>query len=57
MMFLSTKPKTLQMPSWVPDFSLAVEKDLYNVYCPVGFFGADGNNWQSVGVPSCCTVH
>jgi len=46
------KPKRLNLPSWVPDFSLSLPLDAYNIGCPMGFFGADGNNWQNLGVPT-----
>lgn len=46
------KPKLLGLPSWVPDFSLSLPLDAYNIRCPMGFFGADGNNWQNLGIPT-----
>jgi hypothetical protein len=52
MTFLCRKPKHLQLPSWVPDLSLNLPDDAWNTSCPLGFFGADGNNWANVGVPS-----
>ncbi|KAM7208243.1 Heterokaryon incompatibility protein (HET) domain containing protein [Naviculisporaceae sp. PSN 640] len=55
--FCGRKPKRLPLPSWVPDFSLSLPPDAYNMNCPMGFFGADGNNWQNVGVPTAmCTL-
>jgi hypothetical protein len=58
MIFLCRKPKRLQLPSWVPDFSVNLPDDAWNVSCPLGFFGADGNNWANVGVPSAgCTLN
>ena len=52
LLFLNPHQKRLQLPSWVPDFSLELPDDAYNVCCPLGHFGADGNNWQNVGAPS-----
>jgi hypothetical protein len=47
------KPGTLtQLPSWVPDFSVEHSLDAYNVGCPMGFLGANGNNWHNRGAPS-----
>ncbi|KAK0654861.1 heterokaryon incompatibility protein-domain-containing protein [Cercophora newfieldiana] len=46
------KPRILDLPSWVPDFSVDHPLDAYNIACPMGFFGADGNNWHNQGVPS-----
>jgi hypothetical protein len=52
MLSLGRKPKKLQLPSWVPDLSSEFPDDVYNLSCPLGFYGADGNNWQNVGMPS-----
>ena len=52
MLFLNRFPKKLALPTWVPDFSLVVADDVYNVSIPMGFFEADGNNWANIGLPS-----
>jgi hypothetical protein len=52
MIFCCRKPKRLRLPSWVPDFSIDLPRDAFNVSCPMGFFGADGNNWHTAGWPS-----
>ena len=52
MILFGKKPTRLQLPSWVPDFSIDLPRDCYNVSCPMGFFGADGNSWHTLGVRS-----
>jgi hypothetical protein len=49
---LNRRPKRLVLPSWVPDFSLDLPEDEYNGSCPMGLFGADGNNWHNIGAPT-----
>jgi hypothetical protein len=42
----------LPLPSWVPDLSTDHDPDLHNQSCPMGFYGADGNNWHNMGAAS-----
>jgi hypothetical protein len=56
-LLLNRMPKRLLLPSWMPDFSLDLAEEACNIRCPMGFFGADGNNWTNLGVPSfSCTL-
>jgi hypothetical protein len=56
-LFLNRMPKRLRLPSRMLDFSLDLAEEAYNISCPAGFFGADGNNWMNLGVRSfSCTL-
>lgn len=56
MLLLNRFPKSLDLPTWVPDFSRSqwssssgsVSQETYNASHPTGFFGADGNQWANI---------
>lgn len=52
MLLLIRKPRKLDLPLWVPDLSTDLDPDLHNGSCPMGFYGADGNNWHNMGARS-----
>lgn len=57
MLLLIRKPRKLDLPSWVPDLSTDLDPDLHNGSCPMGFYGADGNNWHNMGARSAyCSI-
>lgn len=51
-LYLNRRPKRLDLPSWVPDFSVKVPDDAFNNTVPLGFFSADGNTLMNAQVPS-----
>ncbi|KAM5359124.1 hypothetical protein ACJZ2D_014730 [Fusarium nematophilum] len=50
MLSLQRKPRRLTLPSWVPDLSTEIDRELFNGGCPMGFYSADGNSWHNLGI-------